>query len=78
MSKGKLTGKAAILAAAICVTAALPSFARDNRNWVGGGDTDLDGRTTSATASASPANPASCSLCGDGDSLQATLRRETK
>ena len=44
MSKGKMTGKAAILAAAICVMAALPSFARDNRNWVGGGDTDLDGR----------------------------------
>ena len=30
--------------AAICIVAALPSWATENRNWIGGGDTDLDGR----------------------------------
>ena len=43
MNKRKQTWKAAVSAAAICV-AALPSWATENRNWVGGGDVDLDGR----------------------------------
>ena len=31
--------------AAICITTVtMPSYATENRNWIGGGDTDLDGR----------------------------------
>ncbi len=44
MNMRKQTWKAVVSAAAICVAAALPSWATVNRNWVGGGDTDLDGR----------------------------------
>ena len=40
MEMRKLTGKAAILAAAICVAAVLPSWAADG-TWVGGTSTDL-------------------------------------
>ena len=40
MSMRKLTGNVAILSAAICVAAALPSFAADG-TWVGGTSTDL-------------------------------------
>ena len=37
-------GRDALVAATVCVAAALPSWATVNRNWVGGGDADLDGR----------------------------------
>lgn len=43
MNKRNQTWKAVVSAAAMCV-AAMSSYAIENRNWVGGGDADLDGR----------------------------------